>query len=117
MLIDKRLVQVTAGLAGIGALAFLALHLFLIAGYLGLVAILLAAFTRGWQRRYEAVRDTPPPGWQPTGEVYQDPGGGPVAVWHQGVRRIYVRAAAPTAEATRSRAEAGDGPAPEDRRS
>ncbi len=76
-----------------GLLFYLAWRVPLVSGYLVGAGLLFLIDTIGWHQRYQVVLDQAPEGFEPTGEVYVNPGGeGPVAVWHQGIRRLYVRA-------------------------
>ncbi|NMP22302.1 hypothetical protein HIJ39_08045 [Sulfobacillus sp. DSM 109850] len=84
---------------GIGTLSFVGVIIFFIVGipaiavYLGLAGIAFWVFSLGWQKRYESVLEEPPEGFQPTGEVYNNPGGSSskVAVYFRGIRRVYVK--------------------------
>ncbi|MCL4352177.1 MAG: hypothetical protein M1318_05970 [Firmicutes bacterium] len=79
----------------IGGLIFFAIQLPSIGGYLVASGLIFLAFTLGWTARYQRVLREPPDthdGWEPTGETYLNPGGdGPVAVWHKGIKRVYVK--------------------------
>lgn len=76
-----------------GVLFYLTWGVPLVSGYLVGAGVLFLVYTIGWRQRYQTVLDAPPEGFEPTGEVYVNPGGpGPVAVWHRGIRRVYVRA-------------------------
>ncbi|WP_053958908.1 hypothetical protein [Sulfobacillus thermosulfidooxidans] len=91
MFVDQIIVRGAGALAIVGGIIFFAIGVPQIGYYLVPVGIVFLAFTIGWKARYERVLDDPPPGYEPTGEVYVNPGGPPVEVWHSGIRRVYVR--------------------------
>lgn len=74
----------------IGGTLFLLAHLKVIAFYLMGSGLIFLAFTLGWAERYQNVLAQVPEGFRPTGEVYENPGGKPVAVYYKGIRRVYV---------------------------
>lgn len=92
-MIGKRVVQFFGLTVIIGGLIFFwALLLPGLAYFLWGVGLVLELSTLGWSRRYENVLPEPPEDFEPTGEVYANPGGdGAVAVWHKGSLRVYVR--------------------------
>ncbi len=90
-LVDRTLVRATGIVSLVGGLIFLAIGVPSISYYLIPAGIIFLAFTVNWKARYENVLDEPPKGYEPTGEVYPNPGGQPVEVWHLGIRRVYVR--------------------------
>ncbi len=86
----KTLVQVLGGVSVAGGLGFLAGHIPSIGWYLIGAGLVLVASTVGWATRYLRVQDVPPEGYQPTGEVYLNPGGpSPVSVWFRGIHRVF----------------------------
>lgn len=92
MLVDRIIVRAVGTVAILGGVAFFIAHLPTIGSYLVGSGIVFWLFTVSWKARYQRVLSQPPDGWEPTGETYLNPGGaGPVAVWHKGIRRVYVR--------------------------
>lgn len=86
-----RLLLVVAGVSVAGGIGFLIAHIPSIGGYLIASGLVFAATGWRWTARFSHVEDNPPEGYEPTGEVYPNPGGlSPVYVWHNGIRRIYV---------------------------
>lgn len=98
-LIGRSLVRSFGALVLLGGfLFFFALDLPGLAYFLWIVGIVLELFTLGWTQRFLHVLPEPPEGFSPSGEVYPNPGGGgPVAVWYQDRRRVYVTGASPAA--------------------
>lgn len=93
--VGKNVVGLTALVSIIGSIPWFFMHLPSIGGYLLGAGILFAVMYLTWPARYAKVLDAPPPGYQPTGEVYVNPGAdAPVSVYFQGIRRLYVRGAA-----------------------
>lgn len=94
VLVDRLIVRAVGTVALLGGMAFFIAHLPTIGYYLGGAGIIFWTFTWGWSARYQRVLAHPPDpkdGWEPTGETYLNPGGGgPVAVWHRGIQRLYV---------------------------
>ncbi len=94
MLVDRVIVRSVGTVAILGGLAFFIAQLPTIGYYLVGSGLIFWAFTWSWKSRYQRVQaESPDPteGWEPTGETYLNPGGqGPVAVWHKGIKRIYV---------------------------
>jgi len=89
----KTLVQVMGGVSLAGGIGFVLGHVPSIGWYLIGSGVVLLAATVGWMTRYLYVRQEPPEGYAPTGELYLNPGGpSPVAVWFKGIRREYVAA-------------------------
>lgn len=92
MLVDKMVVRAAGAVAVAGGLIFFALGIAAIGGYLVAAGVVFWVFTLNWHQRYQAVLDEPPAGFEPTGEVYPNPGSAhAVAVWHRGIRRVYVK--------------------------
>lgn len=90
--VGRAVVMGIGSVALVGGLAFLVVGVPAIAVYLLASGILFWGSTWGWYARYQRVLDVPPEGFQPTGEVLANPGGsGRVAVYYQGIRRVYVR--------------------------
>ncbi len=91
-LVEKLVVRGIGTLALLGAIIFLIVGIRTITVYLGASGIAFWIASLNWRQRYENVVDTPPEGYQPTGELYENPGGdGPVAVYFKGIHRIYVK--------------------------
>lgn len=91
MFVDQIIVRGAGALAIVGGILFWAAGVPQISYYLIPAGIVFLIFTIGWKARYERVLDHPPSGYESTGEVYMNPGGSPVEVWHSGIRRVYVR--------------------------
>lgn len=87
----RTLLRVVGVVSIAGSLAFFAVGIPSIGGYLLGSGILFELATIGWRRRYQVVESEPPAGFTPTGEVYANPGDSkPVTVWQRGIQRVYV---------------------------
>jgi hypothetical protein len=92
MFVDQIVVRGTGTVAVVGGIIFGMVGIPQIMYYLIGAGIILLAFSLGWNARYQRVlANVPQGGYEPTGEVYVNPGGSPVEVWHKGIRRVYVR--------------------------
>ncbi|PSR38058.1 MAG: hypothetical protein C7B44_00595 [Sulfobacillus thermosulfidooxidans] len=91
MFVDKILVRGAAIAALIGGAIFGFYGISAVMYYLIAAGLILLIFSIGWTQRYQRVYEQAPPEYAPTGEVYANPGGSPVEVWHRGIRRIYVQ--------------------------
>ena len=90
-LFDQRWLRALSVLAWLGSALFFGDHLPLIGGYLAAAGFALLVTSLGFERRYQRVLGTPPEGFEPTGEQFPNPPhGNTVAVYHRGVRRVYV---------------------------
>jgi phosphatidylglycerol:prolipoprotein diacylglycerol transferase len=100
----RTLVQVLAGVSAAGGIGFLVGRIPSIGWYLIGAGVVLFAATWGWATRYVHVLHEAPAGYEPTGELYFNPGGpSPVSVWHRGIHRVFVERTQPTAaESTRA---------------
>ena len=90
-LVDRVVVRGAGTVGLVGALIFFIVGVPAIGIYLALAGIAFWVFSLGWRARYENVLESAPEGFQPTGEVFVNPGGSPVAVYFQGIRRVYVK--------------------------
>lgn len=90
------LLMVVAGVSVAGGIAFLVAHIPSIGGYLIGSGVVFFITGWGWRSQFARVAESPPEGWEPTGEEYPNPGGlSPVWVWHHGRRRLYVARSGP----------------------
>ncbi len=92
-LVDRTIVRGIGTLSLLGAVIFVFVGVPTIAVYLALAGIAFWVFSRSWTRRYENVLDEPPEGFQPTGEIFSNPGAdsSKVAVYFRGIQRVYVK--------------------------
>jgi hypothetical protein len=90
-LVDRTIVRAAGIVAVVGGLIFWVIGVPSISYYLVPAGIVFLLFTINWKARYENILDEAPKGYEPTGEVYTNPGGYPVEVWYSGIRRVYVR--------------------------
>lgn len=92
-LVERLIVRGIGTLSLAGGVAFLIVGIRAIAIYLFMAGFALWLSSLRWGQRYQNIVDAPPEGYRPTGEIYSNPGGeGPVAVYFNGIRRIYVKA-------------------------
>lgn len=92
-LVDRTIVRGIGTLSLLGAVIFFFVGIPTITVYLALAGIAFWVFSWSWTRRYENVLDEPPEGFQPTGEIFNNPGGesSEVAVYFRGIQRVYVK--------------------------
>ncbi len=90
-LFDRRWLRSLSVLSWLGSAIFFVDRLPLVGIYLGLAGFAFLMASLHFDRRYHRVLPSPPEGYEPTGERYPNPpGGNSVAVYHQGIRRVYV---------------------------
>lgn len=86
----RTLVRISGSVSMLGSIPFFIMGIPSIGGYLLGAGVLFWLFTWGWDKRYQAVLTEVPADFEPTGEIYSNPGGmGPVTVWRHGIRRVY----------------------------
>ena len=86
------------GVSVAGGLGFVLGHVPSVGWYLIGAGLVFLGSTVGWATRYLRVRAEAPEGYEPTGEIYRNPGGpSPVTVWFRGIHRVFVADAAPAA--------------------
>ena len=90
-LFDRGWLRSLTVLSWLGSAIFFIGRLPIIGIYLGFSGFAFLMASLHFDRRYQHVLTSPPEGYEPTGERYPNPpGDNSVAVYHRGIRRVYV---------------------------